>query len=60
MNKTARHSSIQFWEAQGLETQHMAKMAGHTKESTTKEYYELSVRDINSRVAKYDFSEFDI
>lgn len=30
MNKTARHSAIQFWEAQGLETQHMAKIAGHT------------------------------
>jgi site-specific recombinase XerD len=36
MNKTARHSSIQLWEAQGLETQHTAKIAGHSKESTTK------------------------
>jgi site-specific recombinase XerD len=60
MNKTARHSAIQFWEAQGLETQHMAKMAGHTKESTTKEYFELSIRDINSRVVKFDFSSLDI
>lgn len=60
MNKTARHSSIQFWEAQGLETQHMAKMAGHTKESTTKEYFNLSIRDINSRVLKFDFSTLDI
>jgi site-specific recombinase XerD len=60
MNKTARHSSIQFWEAQGLETQHMAKMAGHTQESTTKEYYELSARDINSRVARFDFTALDI
>ena len=60
MNKTARHSSIQFWEAQGLETQHMAKMVGHTKESTTKKYYDLSIRDINSRVAWFDFSQIDV
>lgn len=60
MNKTARHSAIQFWEAQGLETQHMAKMAGHTKESTTKEYFDLSLRDINSRIIKFDFSDLDI
>lgn len=60
MNKTARHSAIQFWEAQGLETQHMAKMVGHTKESTTKEYFDLSVRDINSRVARFDFGALDI
>jgi site-specific recombinase XerD len=60
MNKSARHSAIQFWESQGLETQHMAKMAGHTQESTTKEYYELSVRDINARVDRFDFSTLDI
>lgn len=60
MNKSARHSNIQFWEAQGLETQHTAKMVGHSKESTTKGYYELSSRDINNRVARFDFSKFDI
>lgn len=60
MNKSARHSAIQFWESQGLETQHMAKMAGHTQESTTKEYYELTTRDINKRVARFDFSTLDI
>ncbi len=60
MNKTARHSSIQFWEAQGLETQHTAKIVGHTKESTTKEYYDLSVRDINLRVAKLDFTSLNL
>ena len=48
MNKTARHSAIQFWEAQGLETQHTAKMVGHTKQSTTNEYFKLTVRDINT------------
>jgi len=60
MNKTARHSSIQFWESQGLETQHTAKIAGHTKESTTKQYFNLSMRDINERVGKFDFSLIDI
>jgi integrase len=60
MNKTSRHSAIQFWEAQGLETQHTAKMAGHTKESTTKQYFEISATDINNRVARFDFSSLDI
>lgn len=60
MNKSARHSNIQFWEAQGLETQHTAKMVGHSKESTTKGYYELSTRDINNRVARFDFSALDV
>ncbi len=55
-NKMARHSSIQFWEAQGLETQHTAKIVGHSNERTTKNYYDLSVRDINTRVGKFDFS----
>lgn len=54
-NKMARHSAVQFWEAQGLETQHTAKIVGHTNERTTKSYYELSIRDINSRVEKFDF-----
>ena len=60
MNKSARHSNIQFWESQGLETQHTAKMVGHSKESTTKAYYELSTRDINNRVARFNFSKLDI
>lgn len=60
MNKTARHSFIQFYESKGLETQHLGKMVGHTKESTTKHYYELSVRDVSERVSKFDFSEIDI
>lgn len=60
MNKTARHSAIQFWESQGLETQHTSKMVGHTKESTTKNYYELSVRDINKRVERFDFTKIGI
>jgi integrase len=60
MNKTARHSAIQFWEAQGLETQHVSKIAGHSKESTTKHYFDLSTRDINNRVKKLDFSGYDI
>lgn len=57
MNKTARHSFIQFWESQGLATQHTGKMVGHNKEATTKSYYELSARDINEKVKSFDFSE---
>lgn len=60
MNKTARHSFIQFWESQGLATQHVGKMVGHNKEATTKSYYELSARDINEKVKDFDFSSLDI
>jgi site-specific recombinase XerD len=60
MNKTARHSFIQFYESQGLETQHLGKMVGHTKESTTKHYYELSVRDVSQRVSRFDFTNIDV
>ncbi len=60
MNKTARHSAIQFWEAQGLSTQHVARIVGHKKEATTKNYFELSVRDVNQHVGKFDFSSMDI
>jgi site-specific recombinase XerD len=60
MNKTARHSHIQFWVANGLATQHAMKMVGHTRESTTKEYFELTLRDINNHVSSFDFSNLDI
>lgn len=60
MNKTARHSFIQFWESQGLATQHVGKMVGHTKEATTKAYYELSSRDINEKVKSFDFTSLDL
>ena len=59
-NKTARHSSAQFWVAQGLEVSHAAKIFGHNDENTTKHYYGLSPNDVNARVAKFDFSEMDI
>lgn len=60
MNKTARHSSIQFWKAQGLEISHTGSIAGHTKESTMKIYYEFTEKDINEKVAKFDFPKIDI
>jgi|GEM_PF-1791704 len=60
MNKTARHSFIQFWESQGLATQHVGKMVGHNKEATTKSYYELSARDINEKVKGFDFSDLGL
>jgi len=59
-NKMARHSNIQFWESQGMETQFTAVMAGHTDERTTKNYYQLSTRDINARVERFDFSDLGL
>lgn len=60
MNKTARHSFIQFWESQGLPTQHTGKMVGHNEESTTKYYYELTARDINEKVKGFDFTNLGL
>lgn len=59
-NKSARHSSAQFWVAQGLEVSHAAKIFGHNDEKTTKHYYGLSPNDVNSRVAKFDFTTLDL
>lgn len=51
MNKTARHSSMQFWVARGLPVAHASKIAGHASERTTKHYYNLSTNDVNNSVA---------
>lgn len=60
MNKTARHSYIQFWEASGLSTSQIAKMVGHTNEKTTKEYYDLSATDINSAVSTINLDSLNV
>lgn len=52
MNKTARHSYIQYLKAQGLPTSIVQTMVGHTREATTKEYYALSISDVTEQLEK--------
>jgi site-specific recombinase XerD len=59
MNKTARHSAMQYWVAKSLPVSHAAKIAGHNSESTTKHYYNLSTNDVNNSVEKIDTTIFD-
>lgn len=60
MAKTARHSNVQLLAAAGIETQTLSKIAGHTKPSTINVYYELSAKDIISRVSKLDISSLEV
>jgi len=55
MNKTARHSFTQLWMGAGANRSLVAKMLGHTKEATTKEYYELTIGDVTSQIESLNF-----
>ena len=59
-NKTGRHTNAQLWMAMGIERQFLSKMFGHTKESTTQEYYDMSIHNINSKVMRVDFEALKI
>lgn len=58
MNKTARHSNIQFWKSRGMATAHVAKIVGHSSEVVTQQYFELNVRDVIEHVETIDTSIF--
>ena len=46
--------------SQGVERQFVSKFVGHTKESTTQTYYDMSIHNINSKVQKVDFDTLGI
>jgi site-specific recombinase XerD len=56
MNKTARHSYVQFLKSQGLPTSIVQTMVGHTREATTKEYFQLSITDVSEYLEKAGIS----
>jgi site-specific recombinase XerD len=59
-NKIARRSMIQFLQSQGLEPQFAQRMAGHTKFSTTEQYFKLGIKEIASRIKdKMDLSKIN-
>jgi site-specific recombinase XerD len=56
MNKTARHSHIQFWIAQGLDAAMMQNMVGHKNFKTTQAYFDLQFDDVRKSVKRIDVS----
>ncbi len=59
-NKVARHTNVQIWIGMGVERQFVSKMVGHTEETTTQEYYDVSIHNINSKVANINFEDVGI
>ena len=59
-NKVARHTNVQLWIRYGADRPVISKMVGHTKEATTKEYYDVDFKDIIEGTKKVDFISIDI
>ncbi len=45
-NKVARHTNAQLWIRYGADRPAVSKMMGHTKEETTKSYYDINIPEI--------------
>lgn len=56
-NKVARHSYAQLWMSQGVERQFVSKLLAHTEENTTQQYYDISIHNINSKLAQVNFED---
>jgi integrase len=54
-NKVARHSYAQLWMSQGVERQFVSKLLAHTEENTTQHYYDISIHNINEKLAGVTF-----
>jgi len=59
-NKVGRHTNVQLWMAMGIERQFVSKMVGHTKESTTQVYYDMSIKNIEPKIKGVNFSKLGI
>lgn len=59
-NKVARHTNAQLWVRYGAETAVLSKMMGHTKEETTKNYYEINIPEIVEGPKRADFRKLGI
>jgi site-specific recombinase XerD len=44
--KVARHTNAQFWISYGAESAVLSKMLGHTKQETTRNYYNVDLPKI--------------
>ncbi len=59
-NKTGRHTNAQLWIRYGAEGAILSKMLGHTKEATTKNYYNINIPEIVEGTKRADFKRLGI
>ncbi len=59
-NKVARHTNAQLWVRYGAEGAVLSKMMGHTKQETTKHYYEVNIPEIVEGTKRADFKNLGI
>ena len=59
-NKVARHTNGQLWIRFGAEGAILSKMMGHTKQETTKSYYDINLPEIVEGTKRADFEVLGI
>jgi site-specific recombinase XerD len=59
-NKVARHTNAQLWIRYGADRPVLSKMMGHTKEETTKNYYDINIPEIVEGTKRVDFKKLGI
>lgn len=59
-NKVARHTNAQLWVRYGAERPILSKMMGHTKEETTRSYFEVNIPEIIEGTKRVDFKKLGI
>lgn len=59
-NKVARHTNAQLWVRFGAEGAILSKMLGHTKQETTRNYYEINLPEIVEGTKRVDFYKMGI
>lgn len=59
-NRVARHSNAQLWIRFGAERPVISKMLGHTKEETTRNYFEVNLPEIFEGTKRADFAQMGI
>jgi len=59
-NKVARHTNAQLWIRYGAESAVLSKMLGHTKQETTRNYYNVDLPEIFEGTKRVDFGAMGI
>jgi site-specific recombinase XerD len=59
-NKVARHTNAQLWIRYGAEGAVLSKMMGHTKQETTRNYYDVNLPEIVEGTKRVDFAAMGI
>ncbi|SEW15050.1 phage integrase SAM-like domain-containing protein [Chitinophaga arvensicola] len=56
-NRVARHTNIQMWIRLGADKPVVKKMAGHSSESTTENYYRVQIAEVIEGTNRVDFKK---